>query len=303
MAIAKGAAIFERHVGVPTDAYALNAYSSTPDQAKAWLGAAVEALEMCGVSGERREIYEKERADLDGLMRGAFARRDIGAGEKLSVSDLFFAIPKFDGQVAANHLSKYVEYTSKKALTAGEPVFFKDVTCDNIRAHVLNAIAKVREMLIDSKVQLPHTLQFELSHHYGLDRLEEWGAVIINCVNREYCKKLIIMLPGQRHPAHYHERKEETFQVISGKLHLDLGQGEKVYRPGDIILVERGVKHSFRSEKGCIFEEVSGTHYVDDSYYDDADILKNLNRKTEMTFWADWLYDEEFKGAGDGKEC
>ena len=292
MAIAKGAAIFERHVGVPTETYALNAYSSSPSQVQTWLNAARQAIEMCGVSGERREIYAKERTDLEGLMRGAFAKRDIAEGEKLSVTDLFFAIPKFDDQVAANHLSKYSEYTALKAIKAGAPLYFKDVRNENIRAHVLNAIAKVRDMLIDSKVQLPHTLQFELSHHYGLERLEEWGAVIINCVNREYCKKLIIMLPGQRHPSHFHKRKEETFQVISGELFLDLGEGEKSYRPGDIILVERGVKHSFRSDKGCIFEEVSGTHFVDDSYYDDAQILKNTNRKTEMTFWADWLYDE-----------
>ena len=56
--------------------------------------------------------------------------------------------------------------------------------------------------------------------------------------------------------------------------------------------MEKGVKHSFRSDKGCVFEEVSGTHYVDDSYYDDGAILNNSNRKTEMTFWADWLYGE-----------
>ncbi|MCK4823656.1 cupin domain-containing protein, partial [bacterium] len=113
----------------------------------------------------------------------------------------------------------------------------------------------------------------------------------INCVNRQYCKKLIIMLPGQRHPAHFHKRKEETFQVLMGELILDLGHGEKVYRSGDIVLVEKGVKHSFRSENGTIFEEISSTHYPDDSYYDDQEILKNKNRKTEMTFWTDWLYE------------
>ena len=145
-------------------------------------------------------------------------------------------------------------------------------------------------MLIESKVHLPHMLQFELSHHYGIDRFNEWGATIINCINREYCKKLIIMLPQQRHPAHYHKTKEETFQIIAGELLLDLGQGEKVYCPGDIVVVERGVKHSFRSEKGAMFEEISTTHHVDDSFYDDKEITENKNRKTEMTFWTDWLY-------------
>ena len=291
MAIAKGARIFERHVGVETGHYPLNAYSSTPNHIRKWLFAAQQAFDMCGISGARREIYEKEKADLDGLMRGVFLKHDIRANQKITIEDTFFAIPKFDGQIAANDMSKYSEYVAKKELKVGEPVYFKDVSCKDIRKNVLSIISNVKKMLVDSKVHLPHMLQFELSHHFGLERLESHGAIIINCVNREYCKKLIIMLPGQRHPAHFHKRKEETFQILSGKLILDLGHGEKVYRPGDIILVGQGVKHSFRSESGTIFEEVSSTHFPDDSFYDDPKILKNENRKTEMTFWTDWLYE------------
>lgn len=291
VAIAKGAKIFERHVGVATEKYALNAYSSTPDQVRRWLSSAQEALAMCGISGARREIYEKERADLRGLMRGVFAKEDIAKDQKITPENTFFAIPNLDGQIVANNMSKYTEFVAQRDLKAGEPIYFEDVNIRDVREHVLKAISKVREMLIESKVHLPHMLQFELSHHYGIDRLKQWGAIIINCVNRQYCKKLIIMLPGQRHPAHFHKRKEETFQILSGELILDLGHGEKVYRPGDIVLVEKGVKHSFRSENGTIFEEISSTHYPDDSYYDDQEILKNKNRKTEMTFWTDWLYE------------
>lgn len=291
MAIAKGGKIFERHVGVATENYAMNTYSSAPYQVENWLAAAHEAIEMCGVSGGRREIYEKEKNDLQGLMRGVFIKNGISANQKIGLDDMFFAIPKFEGQISANDISKYSEFIAQKDFRAGDPIFFKDVSHRNIRKHVLNAIGKVREMLIESRVHLPHMLQFELSHHYGLEHLEVEGAIIINCVNRQYCKKLIIMLPGQRHPAHFHKRKEETFQILSGELILDLGQGERVYRPGDIVLVEQGVKHTFRSEVGTIFEEVSSTHYTDDSYYDDPEILKNENRKTEMTFWTDWLYE------------
>lgn len=291
VAIAKDSKIFERHVGVATEKYSLNAYSSTPDQLREWLSSAQEALAMCGISGARREIYEKERADLQGLMRGVFAKEDITIGQKIAQENTFFAIPILDGQIAANNMSKYSEFIAHKNLKAAEPIYFKDVLARDIREHVLKTIGKVRKMLIESKVHLPHMLQFELSHHYGIDRLEDYGAIIINCVNRQYCKKLIIMLPGQRHPVHFHKKKEETFQILSGELILDLGHGEKAYRPGDIVLVERDAKHSFRSENGTIFEEISSTHYPDDSYYDDQDILKNKNRKTEMTFWTDWLYE------------
>ena len=40
-------------------------------------------------------------------------------------------------------------------------------------------------------------MDFEISHHYGIQRFHEFGATIINFVNREYCKKLIVMVPGQ----------------------------------------------------------------------------------------------------------
>lgn len=289
IAVAKGAKIFERHVGVQTDSYALNAYSSSPEQIRKWISAAGEALTMCGPVGEPREIYPKEKADLQGLRRGAFAVQRIMKGEKVSRENTFYAIPTFEGQLVANDMSKYCEYIAKGDIEAGQAVYYKDVAGRDLRDFILNIIHKIRDMLVESRIHLPHMLNFELSHHYGMDRFEECGATIINCVNREYCKKLIIMLPGQRHPSHFHMKKEETFQVLTGRLILDLGTGEQNYGPGDIIVVERGVKHSFRSEEGVIFEEVSTTHFPNDSFYDDQDILKNMNRKTEMTFWTDWL--------------
>lgn len=291
MAIAAGAKIFERHVGLETDEYPLNAYSSSPEQISNWLTAAQQAFAMCGVSDTRREITKKERNDLQGLMRGVFAGRQILKGEKISPENTFFAIPNFDGQLVANNISKYQEYIASRDIEPNEGIFLKDVEHRDLREKVINIISKIRDMLIESKVHLPHKLQFELSHHYGIDRFDDWGATIINCINREYCKKLIIMLPGQKHPVHYHEAKEETFQNIAGDLILDLGEGEKLYHPGDIVVVNRGVKHSFRSEKGTVFEEVSSTHYIDDSFYDDEEIISNKNRKTEMTFWTDWLHE------------
>ena len=121
-----------------------------------------------------------------------------------------------------------------------------------------------------------------LSHHYGIDFLDDTGAYILDVVNREYCKKLIAMLPGQAHPPHLHKKKEEVFQVLHGDLTVVLdgkGHGLKV---GDTLLVERGVQHSFSSVGGCIFEEISSTHYRDDSFYDDPRIADPMNRKTAL---------------------
>ncbi|MDA8078181.1 MAG: N-acetylneuraminate synthase family protein [Nitrospiraceae bacterium] len=290
VAVAKGACIFEKHVGVATDRYVLNAYSASPEQVSRWLQAARETFDMCGVSGRRADISDKERTDLRGLQRGVFARKDMPRGTRVETSNIFLAIPNAEGQLTANDLSKYAEYTLKRDLRPNEPVMFAGLQVHHLRERVAQIIDKVRKVCIDSKIVLPNRLELELSHHYGLDRFEEWGATIINCINREYCKKLIILLPGQRHPVHHHVKKEETFQVLYGDVTIALGGVVKDYRAGDMAVVERGVKHDFRSEKGAIFEEISTTHYKDDSFYEDEAVVRNKNRKTEMTFWLDWLY-------------
>jgi sialic acid synthase SpsE len=64
MAVAKGASILEKHVGLPTDDVTLNAYSASPEQVRAWVAAADEAFRACGVVGERYPSSEKERTSL-----------------------------------------------------------------------------------------------------------------------------------------------------------------------------------------------------------------------------------------------
>ena len=113
----------------------------------------------------------------------------------------------------------------------------------------------------------------EYSHHYGISKFRDTGAVIINCINREYCKKLIVQLPQQAHPSHFHRRKEESFQVLHGTLHVNVGGMEKTLHPGEICLIQPGTWHSFWTETGCVFEEISTTHYNDDSYYKDKVII------------------------------
>ena len=73
-------------------------------------------------------------------------------------------------------------------------------------------------MLNKAKIVLSSEFEIEVSHHYGIENYREYGALIITCINREYCKKLLVVLPNQKHPNHYHKLKEETFQVLSGTL-------------------------------------------------------------------------------------
>ena len=286
IAVAKGATVFERHVGVPTDVYKLNDYSSTPGQFKKWLIAAKEAYKMCGIENNRIGITEKEKQDLVPLFRGVFARRKITKGEKISADNIFFAIPNLPDQILARDMSKYTEFTAKTDIENNKPIMKDKVTTKYLREKVLKIITNLKSMLKKSKTRLPDKVDMEISSHYGIERFEEWGAVLIKVVNREYCKMLLVMFPGQNYPAHYHKLKEESLHILYGDLTTNLKDEKKGLKEGDILTIERSLNHSFSTKNGVIIEEISTTYFEGDSYYEDTKINYNKDRKLELTYWV-----------------
>jgi sialic acid synthase SpsE/mannose-6-phosphate isomerase-like protein (cupin superfamily) len=286
VAVGAGATIFERHVAVPTEKFAANAYSSSPEQFCRWLAAARKAYALCGAADERVAGTPGELAQLHGLRRGVFARRKINAGEQIGPQDCFLAMPAADGQLVANQLSKFSVFTAAAPIEANAPLLLAALEHVDHQARVHAILQDVKKALKKSRITLPTARSdLEISHHYGLEKFYEHGAVLLNFINREYCKKLIVMLPGQRHPEHFHKQKEETFYVVHGEMDIVLDGVTKTCKAGDLLLVQRGVKHSFSTRHGVIFEEISSTHYQADSFYTDPAIMLNQRRKTLLTYW------------------
>jgi len=281
-ALGKKIQILEKHIDL--DCETKNAYSCTPDQIHNWLQSVTEAVVTCGIDKGRYIISEKEKNDLQGLQRGIYAKRDIVVGEKININDIFFAIPLLDKQISASNFSKYSIFVATKDIIKNKPITSNNMTFGNIRQQVLSVVDNVRTYLSKSGVVIPSgKIKFELSHHYGLEKFYELGATIITCLNREYAKKILVMLPKQRHPSHYHIKKEETFIVLYGEMLVTLEDQKKVLGVGDILTVERNKKHSFSTNNGCVFEEISTTQFPNDSVYDDKFIMENYsNRKTEV---------------------
>jgi quercetin dioxygenase-like cupin family protein len=210
---------------------------------------------------------------------------DIKSGDRIDIDKVFFAMPNELGQLTANDFSKYAEFRALQPIAANGPVFVKNVERTDRREKVLQIVQRVRALLLESHTVASEKADVEISHHYGLDRFEEVGMTIINVVNRAYCKKLLVLLPGQHHPEQYHKQKEETFHILHGEVHVKLDGLESIANPGDVLTVEREVRHEFWSEAGAIIEEVSSTHFRDDSYYTDESIMRNTNRKTQLTYF------------------
>ena len=285
MAIAKGATIFEKHVGLETDKYSLNAYSASPQQIHAWLEAARYALTVCGVGDRRLPVNEAERASLRSLRRGIFLRKEVEAGHVITSEDVYYAFPSEPGQFSANNFSKYTQFRTLTKVGKDAALNASNAQCTDAREKVWDIAQRVRQLIVESKIVVPGGIDLEISHHYGLEKFDEVGLTMLTVVNRGYCKKLLVSLPAQHHPEQYHHKKEETFHVLFGEVHLYLNGEMSVCVPGDVVNVEPGVRHAFTSPNGSIIEEISSTHFKDDSYYTDESIMRNKNRKTLLTYW------------------
>ncbi len=79
IAIAMGAVMFEKLRGVPTDKYAVNAYSATPEQVRRWLTSATEAFTMIGDPEKRYPAPPGEQMAARGpSSRGVCEKRGGG---------------------------------------------------------------------------------------------------------------------------------------------------------------------------------------------------------------------------------
>jgi|TARA_E500000331_G_scaffold358547_1_gene426431 sialic acid synthase SpsE/mannose-6-phosphate isomerase-like protein (cupin superfamily) len=265
-AVAMGCTIVEKHVGVPTDTISLNAYSNTPQQMKK----AIQEIQiiqsaLCGTS-------ETEVESLAALKRGVYLNRDVTEGEILSEGDFYYAMPCQENQYNVSSIEEIVGTIAAKDLSV-DKALKKDCNRTTIDDRIINKIVRQTvKILSEAKIPLSGNEKVEISAHYGLQRFSEYGALIIDKINREYCKKIIVVTPGQKHPTHRHIKKEEAFELLHGDCTLTLNGKEIRMTKGKPILISRGVDHKFRSDGGCVIEEISTTHIPGDSIYKDPEI-------------------------------
>ena len=288
IAKSKGASLFERHVGLNTEEISLNLYSSTPEQAGEWIDSYISASKMCG-DGLNRTHPENEQHSLEILKRGVYLKDDIEMGEYLTKDKVFFAMPLQENQLDSGTWNEKIEV--RKSLKINDPILKNSIKIpDNNKGHKIlkEAIHEIKALLNEASIVLNSEFDIEFSHHYGKEKFFKVGTFIVNCINRDYCKKILVQLPGQKHPVHYHLKKEETFQVLYGCLETITEGQRRTLHPGQTLLIQPGVWHSFWSDQGCVFEEVSTTHFNNDSIYNDKKIndMKREDRKTTATNWG-----------------
>jgi len=69
---------------------------------------------------------------------------------------------------------------------------------------------------------------------------EHWSPRIVGEVNDMHVK--LVKLSGE-FVWHHHEREDELFLVLEGRLCMQLRDGDRHVGPGELIVVPRGVEH------------------------------------------------------------
>lgn len=288
VATSLGSVAFERHVGIRSKKYDLNDYSSEPNQIKAWINSSKKAREVLGPAN-RPPSPVKERETLNDLKRGIFARRNILEGERIDSSNSFLAFPLLwrEGQFHSGNLQDNLVATEN--ITVNQSITHANAVHDkeNLKSIVNSVVLQLRGLLAGAKVEINPEASIELSHHYGLERFREFGAVLITCYNDEYAKKLVVQLPRQKHPYHFHSNKQETFQLLWGDMELTVNGRDFILKPGELYTVKRGEWHKFHTLHGAVVEEISTRAIPGDSFYEDSAISKLAlhERKTSVENW------------------
>ena len=69
---------------------------------------------------------------------------------------------------------------------------------------------------------------------------EQWSPKIVGELNDAYVKA--VKLEGE-FVWHHHDDEDELFWVVSGRLRMELRDGEVILEPGELLVVPRGVEH------------------------------------------------------------
>ena len=273
-AVAAGAKIIERHF---SDLEEKNNYSIGSKKLKNLLSSIDASLDLMGSS--EKKISKLEKSSISNLQRGIFAKKDINSNSKFTHNDFYLAFPKTsETQLSASDLSK--DIILKKNIKKNQSL---EGSTELVKTfYVRKYLHRYKYMLNEAGIVPGENCQTELSHHYGIEKIEKFGACLITIINGQYCKKLVCLLKDQFHPKHKHFKKIETFHILYGNLKLKKENLTYNLMPGDKIDVMNNEWHEFYSSTGCIFEEVSTESLKKDSIYFDKKIQNTdlIVRKT-----------------------
>jgi len=77
---------------------------------------------------------------------------------------------------------------------------------------------------------------------------------------------------------HYHEKKDETFYILKGKILMEINNKKHVMLPGHSILINPKTKHRFTGLEDSEIIEFSTHHDDSDSYREELSGKVDLDK-------------------------
>ncbi len=74
-----------------------------------------------------------------------------------------------------------------------------------------------------------------------------WGNEDIYAINQKVSVKIINIDKGKRFSLQKHKHRKELLRVIEGKALVTLGKTNKILKPGNEVLVKKGVLHRIKA--------------------------------------------------------
>ena len=230
IAYSMGARIFEKHVNIKSKKFAINQYSSTPEQLDKWLEFLDQTILRIGSVDDRNKFLSQEQKNILNFKRGAFLKKGLykKTGDKINLDDIDLCFPLKKGQIVSNQLTKFADYILKKNISSEETLTNKNLLIKSTRTEVEKIRDKVLFLIKISGVIIDKNNKLEISHHYGIKSFYKFGICMLTVVNNFlYCKKLIFIFNKQVHPAQFHKKKQETFFILYGKIELKITKKNK----------------------------------------------------------------------------
>ncbi len=166
---------------------------------------------------------------------------------------------------------------------------------------IKDAVHEVKALLNLAHVPLTTEFTVEYSHHYGVQNFRKFGAVLINVINREYCKKVLVQLAGPDASVALPQAQGRNLPLAAtGRLHVEVEVRLRVARARAIrcwysrrlapILDGDGLRI-----RGDLDQRISTNDSV---YRDDAiNKLHPAQRKTVVDHWGRFQISDQLREA------
>jgi mannose-6-phosphate isomerase-like protein (cupin superfamily) len=104
------------------------------------------------------------------------------------------------------------------------------------------------------------------------DHIKGWGKEVWLANTGRYCGKLLCFNKGARFSAHFHDLKDESFYILSGRIKFvwnkpdSAEQIEVIMEKGQVVDIPRLCVHQVEALEETVVVEVSSQHLETDSY-------------------------------------